>query len=61
MKNGLVLPATIYADGTQEWYRNNKLHRECKDENGLVLPAIIRANGTRQWYRNGIKLPNPYE
>ena len=52
-KNGLVLPAAIYANGTRKWYQNGKLHRECKDENRLVLPAMIYANGTRWWYRNG--------
>ena len=53
-ENGLVLPAIIYANGSQRWWKNGKLHRECKDENGLVLPAMIYANGSqRWWYQNG--------
>jgi len=33
-------------DGTKEWYRNGKLHRE----DG---PAIEYNYGTKYWYRNG--------
>jgi hypothetical protein len=34
------------ADGTKEWFLNDKLHRE----DG---PAIERANGTKSWWLNG--------
>ena len=36
-----------YYDGTKEWYRDGKLHRE----DG---PAVERSNGTKEWYRDGI-------
>jgi hypothetical protein len=36
----------IYDTGIQEWWQNDKLHRE----DG---PAIIWANGTQSWYQNG--------
>lgn len=36
-----------YADGSQMWYMNGKLHRD-QDQ-----PAIIRADGTREWWVNG--------
>lgn len=39
-------PTAIRADGSKEWYRDGKLHRE----DG---PAIERANGDKEWYRNG--------
>ena len=39
-------PAFEYADGTKEWYINDKLHRE----NG---PAIEYADGDKGWYLNG--------
>jgi hypothetical protein len=42
------LPAEIYADGTQRWYRNGKPYRDND------LPAVIYANGTQWWYRNGL-------
>jgi len=37
----------IYFDGTQEWYKNDRLHRY-KD-----LPAIIYPDGSQVWYKNG--------
>jgi len=37
----------IYADGTMEWSKNGKLHRD----NG---PAVIYANGTKRWFKNGV-------
>jgi hypothetical protein len=40
-------PAVIRADGTQEWWRYGRLHRE-NDE-----PAVIGANGRQIWYQNG--------
>ena len=36
----------VRADGTKEWYLNDKLHRE----DG---PAIEFANGSKFWYLNG--------
>ena len=42
MKNGLV----IQEDGTKEWYKDDKLHRE----DG---PAIEFPNGDKFWYING--------
>jgi len=32
--------------GTQEWYLNDKLHREND------LPAIIWSNGNQEWWLN---------
>ena len=40
------LPAIIWPDGTEIWYRNNLCHRD----NG---PAVIWSDGTQVWYRNG--------
>ena len=41
------LPAFIdVLHGTQEWYKNNKLHREDK-------PAIVHRDGSHSWYRHG--------
>ena len=37
----------IWSDGTREWLKNGKLHRD-GDE-----PAIIYPSGTREWYRDG--------
>lgn len=34
------------SDGTQRWFKNNKLHRDTD-------PAIIYANGTKVWYKKG--------
>ena len=39
-------PAVEYADGSKEWYSNEKLHRE----DG---PAIEFADGYKAWYSNG--------
>jgi hypothetical protein len=41
------LPAIIYADGKQEWYKNGKLHRDGD------LPAVIHKDGRQDWYKNG--------
>jgi hypothetical protein len=43
------LPAIIWDDGTQEWYRHGDLHRE-NDK-----PAIVESNGTKMWYIFGKK------
>jgi len=39
-------PAIIYADGTQEWYKEDLRHRDND------LPAIIDADGTQYWYKD---------
>ena len=36
-----------YPNGTKEWYKNDKRHRE--DDQ----PAVIWADGTKYWYKNG--------
>ena len=41
------IPAVIYDEGTQAWYKNGKLHRE-RD-----LPALVNADGNQEWYKNG--------
>ena len=38
----------VRLDGTKEWYRDGKRHRE----DG---PAIERADGTKEWYRDGVR------
>jgi len=53
------LPAYIYDDGSQEWYKNGKRHRDDLDENGRVLPAIVRSSGRKEWWKNGKKLKDP--
>ena len=35
-----------YPQGSREWYRNGKLHRE----DG---PALERSDGTKEWYKEG--------
>ncbi len=39
-------PAYIGADGTKEWYKSGKRHRD-GDE-----PAIIRPDGTKEWRKD---------
>lgn len=46
------LPAVVFANGTQHWFRNGKLHRDSKDQKGKTLPAVI-AKGNKMWYSNG--------
>ena len=41
------LPAMVWKDGEQHWYKNGKIHRD-----GL-LPAIIRPDGTMRWFEHG--------
>jgi hypothetical protein len=41
------LPAAIWADGTQHWYKNGQKHRDND------LPAEIWDDGTQHWYKNG--------
>jgi len=41
------LPAVIWKDGTQVWYKNGKRHRDND------LPAIIGGQGYLAWYKNG--------
>jgi hypothetical protein len=42
MKNGKI----TYPDGSQEWYKDGKVHRE----DG---PAVIETDGYQYWYLNG--------
>jgi len=51
----LILPTIVRKNGTKEWYKNGKFHRDERDENGFTLPAIIYSNGTREWYKDGEK------
>jgi hypothetical protein len=41
------LPAVIYSNGDQEWYKEGKRHR------GGDLPAVIYATGSHAWYKEG--------
>ncbi len=43
------LPAKVYINGAQKWYRYGLIHRD----NPLDDPAIITGNGTQKWYKNG--------
>lgn len=40
------MPAVIYADGHQEWYKNGKLHRDGNK------PAVIWPDGSRSYYKS---------
>ena len=40
------LPARIFSNGTQLWYREGKLHRDGR-------PAFISKDGTQKWFTNG--------
>ena len=35
----------VIANGTQRWYKEDKLHRDGD------LPAFIGADGTQRWYK----------
>ena len=41
------VPAVVYADGTMEWRRERRLHRD-HDK-----PAIIKSDGSQEWYQSG--------
>lgn len=41
------LPAVIWEDGSQEWWKNGQTHRDGD------LPAIIWCNVAQFWYKNG--------
>ena len=43
------LPAIIYPNGTQRWYKEGKMHRDND------LPAVIYVDGTgaKEWYKEG--------
>ena len=53
---GSTLPAVVFANGAQEWWRNGKLHRDA-DEKGLILPASIYPHGSGEneceWWIDG--------
>ncbi len=40
-------PAVECYNGTKEWYRNRKLHRDND------MPAVERNDGSKHWYQNG--------
>lgn len=42
-------PAVIWPDGSKQWYKEGKLHRDND------LPAIEWFIGTKEWYQNGLK------
>ena len=44
-------PAVIWGDGTQHWYRNDKLHR-------TDGPAYIGADGSQCWFVNNQDITN---
>ncbi len=48
------LPAVIFSDGSQHWYKNGKKHRDSVGPDGKDLPAIIGASGSQEWYKNGL-------
>jgi len=50
-----ILPAVIWNDGSNQWYKNDKIHRDDLDENGKVLPAVIWNDGVKEWWVNGMK------
>ena len=41
------LPAAIWEDGTQKWYKDGKLHRDND------LPAVIYESGRKVWFKEG--------
>ena len=41
-------PAVVYADGTQWWYCEGKIHRD-------GAPAVVWANGVEEWWQNGFR------
>ena len=41
------LPAVIYLNGQEEWYRHGKLHRDGD------MPAIVHSDGSQEWYQHG--------
>jgi hypothetical protein len=43
-----TLPAVIYPDGSKEWRKNGKMHRDGD------LPAYVNKDGTMGWYRDGV-------
>jgi len=51
-ENGRVLPAYIKNDGEKCWCKNNKMHRDERNEH-RILPAYIRYDGNREWWKNG--------
>ncbi len=46
-------PAIMYADGTIEYYKNGKLHRD-NDINGNMQPACIYPDGTSEYFKNDV-------
>ena len=46
-KNSNIIEHIIYPNGHEEWYQNDKLHRD-NDQ-----PACINTDGRMEWYKNG--------
>lgn len=42
------MPANEYPDGTKEWYKDGRLHRDGD------LPAIEWASGNKSWLKDGL-------
>ena len=52
-QTGLTLPAEIWADGAQMWYKNGQMHRDDRDpQTNHLLPAVMRPNHPNQYYIN---------
>jgi hypothetical protein len=63
-------PTIVFADGSEWWYYNNRLHREdgpaIVSSSGYVAyyrhgvyhredgPAVTMVDGTKKWYFNGV-------
>ena len=43
------LPAVVYLNGSQKWYKNGQHHRDGD------LPAIVYWDGSQEWYKNGLQ------
>jgi hypothetical protein len=43
------LPAVVWTDGSQSWYKHGRRHRDGD------LPAVVWSSGTQWWYRHGKK------
>ena len=50
--NGKVVPAIEYANGTKEYYKNGKCHRDNDPVLG-PMPAVECADGGKSYYKDG--------
>jgi hypothetical protein len=48
-KNGVLLPAQIFDDGTRAWFRNNIPCSAGIDKNGQSYPMKVKGNGSKFW------------